>query len=181
MVSSIETRLVTEEIEICINENIEKFGFNLEIFDNFNLNNINNLLIILKILIFLDIGLALPVIIYFIINNTLYFLSEPLLYILTGLYRFPNSVINILWDIIIGGFSDLDWTVNMIISYILGVIIVLLIEVINPAIKNYIVGIFVFDLIMIIFDIIFDFNMKYIDIVNTLLNPLDPVLKDHWI
>ena len=53
LVSSVELKLVRNEIDERVNENFDKFGFNLDFFDNFDINNLNVLLIIILFFILL--------------------------------------------------------------------------------------------------------------------------------
>ena len=49
LVSSVELKLVRNEIDERVNENFDKFGFNLYFFDNFYIIELNVLLILVLI------------------------------------------------------------------------------------------------------------------------------------
>ena len=143
LVSSGELKLVRNEIDERVNENFDKFGFNLDFFDNFDINKLNVLLII-KILIFLEIGFDLYLLIYSLINDPYMFFEYFFNYIVIGLIIFPNTIITVLDSIFRG---DATRFLNIMQMYVIGVLILFLIEI-NPTILNYLIGSIIYGFIL---------------------------------
>jgi hypothetical protein len=143
LVSSVELKLVRNEIDERVNENFDKFGFNLDFFDNFDINKLNVLLII-KILIFLEIGFDLYLLIYSLINDPYMFFEYFFNYIIIGLIIFPNTIITVLDSIFRG---DVTRFLNIMQMYVIGVLILFFIEI-NPTISNYLIGSIIYGFIL---------------------------------
>jgi hypothetical protein len=132
LVSSVESNFIKDEIKEKVDNNL------LEIISRFNINNI---FLLIKILIFIDLGLAIPFIIFMIVNFTVYSFEDLFLIILNGLGNFPNSVLNIILKLTAGNFLPLDeWTTHMMLLYVMGILIVLTVEMLDSNFKNYSIG-----------------------------------------
>lgn len=138
MVSSIESGLKRNEIEEKANENIENFDI------NFDLIKINNLLIIIKILIFLEIGFDLSLLIYSLINDPYMFFAYFFKYLLIGLIIFPNTIISAIDSILRGEVEDFIYIMKL---YVIGVLILFFIEI-NPTYLNYLIGLVTYGFIL---------------------------------
>lgn len=138
MVSSIESDLLRNEIEKTYYKDME----NLVI--NFDLIKINNLLIIIKILIFLEIGFDLSLLIYSLINDSYMFFAYFFKYLLIGLIIFPNTIIKFFDSIFRGETEDFIYITQL---YIIGVLILFFIEI-NPTYLNYLFGLITYGFIL---------------------------------
>ena len=143
MISSIETKLVKNDNQDKIKENVAIFQNDIEL-DIFNLIfNKLQLFNFIKILIFLELGFAIGhTIMSFLSDGDLSYLYMDFL---LGLLAFPFSIQGI--------YNRLTWNIDyfeailIILMYIMGAIIVLLIENINPNFQNYIIGLLIFGMI----------------------------------
>ena len=142
-VSSIVSGLTRNEIEEKANENIENFRINFDFFKNIDLIKINNLLIIIKILVFLEIGFCLSFLIYSFIDYPLMFFAYFFQYLIIGLILFPNTIRSAIDSILRGNVENF----YIIKLYIIGLLILFFIEI-NPTYLNYLIGLVTYGFIL---------------------------------
>jgi hypothetical protein len=166
LVSSIESNLIRNEINERVKEKLDKSGLNFDSFDNFKLFPMNFLIFIIKMLLFIDVGFAIPFIIIWLIFLPTYYwnLNEILLTIWVGLYLFPNIIRNFLREVKIDG-NPSKYFVHLQIFGI-GSIIYLLTEIINPTFDGYIKGLLIYVITIIFYFILADIILGNQNIKN---------------